>query len=100
MWSHRISAAHAAEDSRGLVGPASTVLHPTRTIWRLIVDARADRNTGIDPKLKLMAQRAYVEYWKKHFETNEGIKTGCEVLADDRAEPVIASLDGLVGKHC
>jgi len=89
-----------SEDCRGLIEAYIDSPAPNPNYLKLVADARADRNTGIDPKLKLKAQRAYDAYWKKHFETNEGIKTGCEVrVADDQTEPVIASLDGLVGKY-
>lgn len=89
-----------AEDSRGLIEAYIDSPAPNPNYLKLVADARTDRSTGIDPKLKLKAQRAYDAYWKKHFETNEGIKAGCEVrVADDQAEPVIASLDGLVGKY-
>ncbi|NYD40067.1 hypothetical protein [Nocardioides panaciterrulae] len=89
-----------ADDSRGLIETYIDSDGPNPNYLKLVADARTDRNTGIDPKLKLKAQRAYDAYWKKHFETNEGIKTGCEIrVADDQDDPVATSLDGLVGKY-
>jgi hypothetical protein len=89
-----------AEDSRGLIEAYIDSEGPNPNYLQLVANARVDRNTGIDPKLKLKAQRAYDAYWKKHFEMNQGIKTGCEIsVADDQDDPVTSSLDGLVGKY-
>lgn len=89
-----------AEDSRKLIEAYIDSDGPNPNYLKLVADARADRRTGIDPKLKLKARRAYDAYWKKHFETNEGIKAGCEIrVVDDQDDPVTTSLDGLVGKY-
>lgn len=67
---------------------------------KLIADARVDRTSGIDARLKLKAQRAYDAFWKKHFETNEGITTGCEVrISEGQTQAVSATMDGLVARY-
>jgi hypothetical protein len=66
---------------------------------RLIADARVDRTIGIDAKLRLKARRAYDEFIKDFFATNEGMKSGVEVsLSDTQVEDVVTSLDGMVAK--
>lgn len=73
---------------------------PNLNFVKLIASARADKNTGVDARLKLKARRKADALTKKMFESAEGIKTGCEVgISADQVEEVVQSLDGMVGKY-
>ena len=66
----------------------------------LIATAPTTKVTGIDAKLKLKAKRKHDAWTKDFFKNNTGIESGCEVsISDTQAEPVEASLDGLVAKY-
>lgn len=87
-------------DARSLI--ASYIDDPSANpnFLKLITDARVDRNSGIDAMLKLKARRAYDAYWREHFETHDGIKSGCEVrVVDTQTEAVSITADGLVLRY-
>jgi hypothetical protein len=66
----------------------------------LIATAPTTKVTGIDAKLKLKAKRKHDAWTEDFFKNNTGIESGCEVsISDTQAEPVEASLDGLVAKY-
>jgi hypothetical protein len=66
----------------------------------LIATAPTTKVTGIDAKLKLKAKRRHDAWTEDFFNNNTGIESGCEVsISETQAEPVEASLDGLVAKY-
>lgn len=66
---------------------------------RLVSLARINTAHGIDPKIKLKAQRRYERRTAQIFQQNSGARTGCEVtIEDDQVEPAEARLDGMVLK--
>jgi hypothetical protein len=66
----------------------------------LIATAPTTKVTGIDAKLKLKAKRKHDAWTEDFFKNNTGIESGSEVsISDTQAEPVEASLDGLVAKY-
>ena len=87
-------------DQRGLFDRYLDEEEPNLNFVKLIASARADKNTGVDARLKLKARRKADALTKKMFESTEGIKTGCEVgISADQVEEVVQSLDGMVGKY-
>ena len=89
-----------APDIRGLLAAYVAKPDANANFLQLIARARTSAETGVDDALKLQAQRAYDTFWDRHFETNDGIRTGCEVsVSDDQEEPVLQSIDGLFVKY-
>lgn len=65
----------------------------------LVATARANKDLGIDAKLKLKAKRKHDAWTEDFFKKNTGIKSGCEVtISDTQVGPVEASLDGMIAK--
>lgn len=88
------------EDQRDLFDRYLDEEEPNLNFVKLIASARADKNTGVDPRLKLKARRKADALTKKMFESTDGIKTGCEVgISADQVEEVVQSLDGMVCKY-
>lgn len=93
-----LPASLTSADSRALLESFLDSEDPNLNYVDLIATARVDRASGIDPKLKLKAKRKHDALAKTFFESNEGVKTGCEVrIVEDQTQAVVATLDGLMG---
>ena len=87
-------------DSRTLFDLYLDEESPNLNYIKLIANARANKNTGVDAKLKLKAKRKLEALTEKFFEANEGITMGCEVsISENQVEAVVTSMDGMVGKY-
>ncbi|WP_328531247.1 hypothetical protein OG984_09005 [Nocardioides sp. NBC_00368] len=66
----------------------------------LISRTSDDAKVGIDRRLRFRARKRSEEVVAKFFETNNGLKTGCEVTVDaDQTVPVAEALVGMVAKY-
>ena len=96
----RLPASFTSGDSRQLIDSYIDSESPNPNYLRLVADARVNPASGIDDRLKLKARRAYDAFWAEHFETNEGIRTGCEIrVSDDQADAARTELDGMFGHY-
>lgn len=89
-------------DSRALFDRYLDEDEPNLNFVRMIASARANKNYGVNAKLKLKAQRKSDALTKKLFESDRSfqLEMGCEVgISDSQVEEILQSVDGMVGKY-
>lgn len=89
-----------SEDARSLMGSYVDCDDANPNWLELIARSSDDAKVGINRRVRFRAQQRRDEVVAKFFESNSGLKTGCEVVVDaTQTAPVIESLDGMVAKY-
>jgi hypothetical protein len=95
-----LPASFTSDDARTLLDQYLDSDDANPNFVELIATAPPTKVTGIDAKVKLKAKRKHHAWTESFFKNNIGIESGCEVsISETQAEPVEASLDGLVAKY-